>query len=162
LGATKPGLKEDTFRAVRRLDKYPMWADLGYEGATPLHESIHRGIQFVLDAPGNEDLKRRLKEFEDWGPNNYRHLHPDHKRLFENATTGNEYATRALMLRHYGDIEYGKGGGPATQFSGERSKRNPQIESARTKLKYRPEFVELLNDIQQRAAHMGAQRLMDR
>jgi len=124
--------------------RYPIYAHLaGDVSSTPVHEAIHRGIALVLDDPSNSDLAKRMEKYDRYD------LDDKGKREYFNS--GNEYATRALMLRHYGNVEsFGYLDRPV----------HPQIAHAEYLMKNDPQFVQLLNDIQQRAAHMGAQRLI--
>jgi hypothetical protein len=90
-----------------------------------VHESIHRGIQKLKDAGSVES--KELAKFSE------------------------ETVTRAIMLRHFGEIEMIDGGGDLN---------NEQVQDAAKALK-NPEFIKLINAIDQQAAHLRAKELME-
>ena len=70
-----------TAAGAYRPDKDQIWYDSQYQ-ATPIHESFHRGLKIMRDAGVMPDLPAWVNE---------------------------ESLVRALMLRHFADIEKGKG-----------------------------------------------------
>lgn len=92
----------------------------GASGTNPVHESIHRAI----------------KKMGDNG--------------FDFGGLDEEVLTRALMLRHYGPVERGKG-----------ADGNAQVDAAAAALKDPKSLLnKMLPEIEKRAAHMGATELL--
>ena len=102
-----------------------IWAEVASGVATPVHESIHRGIQ-KLRAAGSEEAKV-LSGYQE------------------------EMVTRAIMIRHFGDLE---------RFEAE-SLNDKQMQEAVKALKD-PKFVSLINAIDKQAAHLRAEELIQR
>lgn len=101
-----------------------IWTDTTYGVSTPVHESIHRGIRKLVEA-GSVEAKELAKFSE-------------------------ETVTRAIMLRHFGEIEMIDGA----------DLNNKQVQDAAKALKS-PEFIKLINAIDQQAAHLRAKELME-
>lgn len=99
-----------------------IWTDTAVGISTPVHESIHRGIAKLKRAGSKE--ANELSRYD------------------------NEMVTRAIMLRHFGDLEEHSGSDPE------------QIKEAAKMLK-NPKFVGLINSIDKQAAHLRAKELME-
>lgn len=100
-----------------------IWSEIASGVSTPVHESIHRGIQ-KLKAAGSQEAKAL---------SNY----------------GEEMVVRAIMLRHFGNLEEAEGS------------NSKQLQEA-AKLLKDPNFLEKIYAIDKQAAHLRAEELIQR
>lgn len=98
-----------------------IWADGSYESA-PVHESIHRGMEELRKSAGDEAVDNALKD--KFG-----------------VKLSEEIVTRAMMLKHFGDVE--KTEDPNAKAG------NDQIERGRWILNNRPEVLDKLDKLAQ-------------
>lgn len=125
------------------------WASINETDRSSLtHESVHKGLRdFIYSDP---ELRKRVDRYGSVSVND---------KGIRTAVDGDELVTRALINRHLGPVEY------YTNFAADPKDYrggNAQVLKAINLALDDPEFEKLLQDIEKKGHHAGAQRLINR